>query len=249
MREAGQLHHRGHAQPRRKVKRPKAWKAEAPNQVWSWDITDLPARVRGSWYRLYLILDIYSRKIVAWEIYTEERADHAGRLVTQACLREGVVRDQLVLHADNGSPMKGATMLATLQKLGVVPSFSRPSVSNDNPYSEALFRTLKYVPENPNEPFESLEEARGWVERFVRWYNEEHRHSGIRFVTPGQRHRGEERGLLARRKALYEAAKARHPERWSRETRNWEPVESVWLNPEHEERSSSEEGDLRKHAA
>ena len=122
-------------------------------------------------------------------------------------------------------------MLATLQRLGVMPSFSRPSVSDDNPYSEALFKTLKYHPGFPDKPFDSLEEARKWVVGFVYWYSEIHRHSALRFVTPGQRHRGEDIAVLEQRQALYEAAKLQHPERWSGPTRNWEPDETVYLNP------------------
>ncbi|WP_254046998.1 IS3 family transposase, partial [Pusillimonas sp. T2] len=167
----GQLNRRGRAQPPRPIAAPKAWLAIAPNQVWTWDITFLPSAVRGQFYRLYLILDVYSRLIVGWEIHTEELAMHAATLIDKACLRHGVRRDQLVLHSDNGSPMKGATMLATLQKLGVVPSFSRPSVSNDNPYSEALFKTLKYTPAYPRRRFADIDQARAWVHRFVTWYN------------------------------------------------------------------------------
>jgi transposase InsO family protein len=197
-------------------------------------------------FRLYLAMDIYSRKIVGWEIHEHETAEHASRLIRKACLAEGISEHGLVLHADNGSPMKGATMLATLQRLGVVPSFSRPSVSNDNPYSESLFGTMKYTPAFPSKPFETLRAARHWVHGFVRWYNEEHRHSGIRFVTPGERHRGEEQAILAKRKALYEAAKERNPQRWSGEIRNWEPVGEVWLNPENSEKANAE---IRENAA
>jgi hypothetical protein len=128
--------------------------------------------------------------------------------------------------------MKGATMLATLQKLGVIPSFSRPACSNDNPFSESLFKTLKYRPAYPRRPFDSLMAARQWVGTFVHWYNEEHRHSAINFVTPSQRHAGLDGALLRKRVEVYEAAKARHPERWSGATRNWEPVTIVHLNPE-----------------
>lgn len=231
LREADEQHHRGRAQTPRKVAKPQGYRATAPNRVWSWDITFLAASIRGCFYRLYLVIDIYSRKIVGWEVHEEERAEHASELIRRACLAEGIHRDGLVLHSDNGGPMKGATMLATLQRLGVVPSFSRPSVSDDNPYSESLFRTLKYTPAYPTKPFESLKAARQWVHRFVRWYNEEHRHSAIRYVTPEQRHRGEDEHLLAQRTRVYEAAKARRPERWSGETRNWTPAREVWLNP------------------
>jgi putative transposase len=130
--------------------------------------------------------------------------------------------------------MKGATMLATLQELGVMPSFSRPAVSNDNPYSESLFRTLKYRPQYPSRAFENLSAARQWVDTFVHWYNHEHRHSATRFVTPHERHAGLDGALLDKRVDVYEAAKQRHPERWSGDTRNWNPVYVVHLNPEHQ---------------
>ncbi|WP_419585727.1 transposase, partial [Thiolapillus sp.] len=168
----------------------------------------------GIFFRLYLIMDIYSRKIVGWEIHENETADHAALLIRKACLAEGISMQDLVLHSDNGSPMKGATMLAMLQRLGIVPSFSRPSVSNDNPYSESLFGTMKYTPAYPSKPFESLDAAREWVSEFVHWYNEEHRHSGIQFVTPAQRHSGAEKLILMNRKVVYESAKQRNPERW-----------------------------------
>lgn len=234
LRQANQLQHRGRAQAPNKVKKPKSHRATAPNQVWSWDITFLATLITGMFYRLYLVMDIYSRKIVGWEIHENETAEHASLLIRKACLSEGITRRELVLHSDNGSPMKGATMLATLQRLGVVPSFSRPSVSNDNPYSESLFGTMKYTPAFPSKPFESLDAARKWVHDFVRWYNEEHRHSGIRFVTPSERHSGAELEILNKRTAVYEAAKMRNPMRWSRKTRNWMPIDEVWLNPEKE---------------
>ncbi len=128
-----------------------------------------------------------------------------------------------------------ATMLATLRRLGVVASFSRPSVSNDNPFSESLFGTMKYTPAFPSKTFASLGEAREWVHGFVYWYNEERCHSAIRFVTPGQRHRGENHAILNYRNAVYEQARREHPQRWSRETRNWSPVGKVWLNPQKSE--------------
>lgn len=240
LRAHGQVNRRGRAAPPRKVAKPKAVCATAANRVWSWDITYLPAAVKGQFHRLYLIMDIYSRKIVGWEVHHDELASHAAELISKACLRHGVARNMLVLHADNGSPMKGATMLATLQKLGVVPSFSRPSVSNDNPYSEALFRTLKYTPAYPAGAFADIAAARAWVDRFVTWYNHEHRHSAIRFVTPAQRHAGDDRVLLAARTQVYQAARQRHPDRWrGRAVRNWQPVGAVWLNPDNVEPASA----------
>ncbi len=240
LKEAGQLHHRGRAQAPKRVRKPKSYKATAPNQVWSWDITFLATTIVGIFYRLYLVMDIYSRKIVGWEIHENETADNAALLIRKACLTEGINGQSLVLHSDNGSPMKGATMLATLQWLGVVPSFSRPSVSNDNPYSESLFGTMKYTPTYPSKPFESLDAARDWVNEFIHWYNEEHRHSGIQFVTPAQRHSGVEQSILMNREGVYEAAKQRNPERWSRGTRNWSPISEVWLNPEKSESDGQE---------
>jgi putative transposase len=234
LRDADRQHRRGRSNPPRTVPKPEGFLATRPNQVWSWDITFLASSMRGAFYRLYMVLDIFSRKIVAWEVHENESADHASVLIRKACLAEGVHQAGLVLHADNGGPMKGATMLATLQKLGVVPSFSRPSVSDDNPYSESLFRTLKYSPAHPSKPFESIEAARQWVHGFVHWYNDEHRHSAIRYVTPNQRHRGEDSDLLKQRKAVYEAARQLSPQRWSGQTRNWNPVEEVWLNPPKE---------------
>ena len=230
LREVNQLAHRGKAKPPTR-KRPEPLQANAPNQLWSWDITYLATTVKGVFFYLYLIMDIFSRKIVGWEVYETESADQASKLFRKTYLREGIAGDDLVLHSDNGSPMKGATMLATLQRLGVMPSFSRPSVSDDNPYSEALFKTLKYHPAFPDKPFDSLEEARNWVDGFRHWYNEEHRHSALKFVTPGQRHRGEDIAILERRHMLYEAAKLSLPGRWSGKTRNWTPIGTTYLNP------------------
>ncbi len=234
LRDAEQVNRRGRAEVPRTVAKPKGYQATGPNQVWSWDITYLAASIRGAFYRLYLAEDIFSRKIVGWEIHENETAEHASVLIRKTCLAEGIHEDGLVLHADNGSPMKGATMLATLQKLGIIPSFSRPSVSDDNPYSESLFRTLKYTPAYPAKPFESIEAARQWVHQFVRWYNGEHRHSAIQYVTPNQRHEGLDTSLLSARKVVYEEAKKRNPARWSGDTRNWECVACVWLNPPKE---------------
>ena len=230
LREQRLLSHRSSARPAR-YSRPTEHVATGPNQVWSWDITYLRSPVKGQFYYLYLVVDVFSRMIVGWAVHEEESSDLAGALITEACLREGVDPEELILHSDNGGPMKGATMLATLQWLGIVPSFSRPKVSDDNPYSEALFRTLKYRPEYPSVPFESLESARNWVGEFVRWYNHEHRHSGIKFVTPVSRHCGEEQAILLRRKEAYEEARKKNPNRWSGGIRNWDRIAEVRLNP------------------
>jgi putative transposase len=231
LRDAGEQQHRGRSRTAREARPLATHQARAPNQVWCWDISYLPGPMRGLFYYLYLILDLYSRKIVAAEVFEAESGANAAALVRRAVLREGCINQPLVLHADNGSPMKGATLLATLQGLGVTPSWSRPRVSNDNAYAESLFRTCKYRPDYPAQGFASLEEAREWVERFAHWYNNEHRHAGIRFVTPAERHRGEDAQILAQREAVYAAAQAANPARWSGSTRNWTPVGAVWLNP------------------
>jgi putative transposase len=207
-------------------------RAMRPNQVWSWDITYLPTVIRGRFLRLYLVIDVWSRRIVGWEIHDEESAERAATLIQRICAESGINPNGLVLHSDNGKPMRGSTMITTLQCLGIVPSFSRPHVCNDNAYSEALFRTLKHTAAYPRLPFASGDTARQWVARFVSWYNAEHRHSAIRYVTPDQRHGGMDVAILARRHRLYERARRSTPGRWSGTTRNWEPVGVVVLNPE-----------------
>lgn len=206
--------------------------ATQPNRVWSWDITRLPTVVRGSYLHLYLIMDVWSRRIVGWQVATRESATIAAELVAQICRDNDLDVRGLVLHSDNGAPMRSNTMIATLQWLGVVPSFSRPHVSNDNPYSEALFRTLKYGPTYPRLPFADISSAQRWVARFVNRYNSTHRHSAIRYVTPDERHFGHEHDILARRDQLWKRARRAQPERWSGKTRDWTPVGSVVLNPE-----------------
>jgi putative transposase len=235
-----QLGHRGAERPAQARHKPRALAANAPGQLYSWDITYLPTPVKGIYFYLYLFMDIFSRKIVGWQIYDVESSELAGEVVRDICQRENIAPEQVVLHSDNGSPMKGATMLATLQALGVMPSFSRPSVSNDNPYSESLFKTLKYRPAYPRKAFDSLLAARQWVGSFVHWYNHEHRHSAIRFVTPAQRHAGMDAALLGKRAEVYQEAKMAHPERWSGDTRNWNLVAIVHLNPEQTSRNEAE---------
>lgn len=209
-----------------------AHRATRSNQLWSWDITYLPTPIRGRFLRLYLVMDVWSRRIVGWDVHEHEIATHAATLIQRICTESGVDPRGLVLHSDNGTPMRGRTMVATLQWLGIVPSFSRPHVCNDNPYSEALFRTLKHSPAYPRLPFTDITTARHWVVRFVSWYNREHHHSAIRYVTPDERHSGADVIILARRHALYQQARRRKPGRWARNTRNWTPAETVVLNPE-----------------
>lgn len=223
-------HHRGRAAAP-SPSEPKRHQASGPNEVWVWDITWLPGPIVGTFFYLYLMLDLFSRKVVGWEVHEEENADHASQVVRKASLAEGRGVTPMVLHSDNGSPMKGETMLATLQKLGIAPSFSRPGVSDDNAQAEAFFRTLKYRPGYPSKGFKTLDEARDWSMKFVRWYNTRHQHSALKFVTPAQRHVGADITILEARKALYAKAKAARPERWSGATRNWDRPGDVWLNP------------------
>jgi len=218
--------------------RPKEHVATGPCQVWSWDITYLQTCVKGLFFYLYMVVDVWSRKIIAAQVFAEESMENSSMLLAHTCMIHGVQPEELVLHSDNGGPMKGATMLATLHKLGVVPSFSRPSVSNDNPYSESLFRTMKYRPEYPSKPFEKIEQAQSWVDGFVFWYNTQHLHSSIRYVTPDDRHFGREEHILANRRKVYEKARSRNPNRWSKSIRNWNPVHRVWLNPENKDETS-----------
>lgn len=225
------LAHRSKSSPRQHVK-PEALLATAPNQIWSWDITYLRAEVRGKFYYLYLPMDIFSRYIVHWEIHETESAELAGQMIRRAYVKENIRPGQIKLHSDNGGPMKGATMLATLQWLGISPSLSRPRVSDDNPFSESLFKTLKYCPSYPlGGRFESIDDANLWVKGFVHWYNNVHLHSGINWVTPASRHANLDRLILEERNAVYEAARQKNPNRWSENTRNWSREETVELNP------------------
>jgi putative transposase len=230
LRSVGQIKHR--ASSNAPVwKKPEPLRATAPNQLYSWDITYLPTAVRGRHYYLYMFLDIFSRKAVGWAVYENELSDLAADVVRDVCSREKIQPGQVVLHSDNGNAMKGASMLAMLQELGVARSLSRPAVSNDNPYSESQFKTLKGHPTYPRKPFADLTQAREWVARFVHWYNEVHRHCGIGFVTPSQRHAGLDVKILKHREEVYRAARLRNPTRWSAGTRNWTRVDVVHLNP------------------
>jgi putative transposase len=236
LRDAGQNAHRGRAKRPQPSRRPTTHLATAPNQVWCWDVTWLPSTVTGRWYYLFLIVDLYSRKVVGYEVHAEESGEHAADLLKRTALAEGLHADAArpVLHGDNGAALKATTVLAMLRWLGIAPSYSRPRVSNDNAYVESLFRTAKYRPGFPAGGFADLETARQWALQFVGWYNTEHRHSGIRFVTPEARHQGKDIALLEKRHALYQQSRRRNPRRWSQHTRNWTPVQRVALNPERE---------------
>lgn len=239
-----QNNHRGRS--KKPIKRPvSTHQSTGPNQVWMWDITWLPGPVKGSYFYLYLMMDLFSRKVVAWEVWDSESAENASVLVRRAVMSENRFNKKapLILHSDNGSPMKGATLLETLYSLGITPSRSRPRVSNDNPYAESIFRTFKYRPSFPTKGFSDLESSRTWALTFIKWYNKEHRHSGLNYLTPEQRHTGQTDAIFAKRTQVYEAARAKNPLRWSRSTRSWKLDDVVWLNPE---KVNSEYSDINK---
>jgi putative transposase len=230
----GQAHRRGRARPPQEPRPVPRLRADGPKPLWRRDITYLPTTVRGVWLYLYLVIDVWSRKVVAWDVAEREDTATAADLVSRACLRERISNRRqhpLILHADNGNAMRAATLEARLEELGVLRSFSRPRVSNDNPYSESLLRTAKYRPDYPSRPFASREDACQWVAMFVDWYNHRHRHSGIKFVTPQQRHSGQAVEICRNRAVVYEQARQRNPRRWSRSTRCWRPPDVVWINP------------------
>lgn len=232
-----QLTHRGRSKERSYTRGLTTHVANAPKQLWSWDITYLASFVKGQFYYLYLFEDIFSRKIVGYEVYELESGELAAQLLQRIVLSEQCINNpvSVVLHSDNGAPMKSQTLKAKMEEMGVISSYSRPRVSNDNPFSESLFRTLKYCPIWPSNGFKSLEEARLWVQKFVNWYNDTHRHSQIGFVTPSQKHTGEDIQLMENRRHVYQAAKLKNPSRWSGNIRNWSAITEVTLNPEKKE--------------
>jgi len=236
LRAQGQVRHRGRSKTPQRKRPPSTHVATGPRQLWCWDMTYLPAKVVGQWFHLYLILDVYSRKIVGFEVHDTDSSDHAVDLLRRTTLAEGIHTspNKPVLHGDNGATMKATTVLAMMHWLGLKASYSRPRVSDDNSFVEALFRTAKYRPQYPVAGFKNLEDARDWASRFVAWYNHEHRHSGIRYVSPAQRHAGQDRAILCKRHALYAEARTANPRRWVRQTRNWEPIAAVTLNPERD---------------
>jgi len=205
--------------------------ARGINEIWSWDITWLPTLVKGRYFYLYVIIDMYSRYVVGWHLATVESAELAEQFIAQACARQGIEKEQLTLHADRGAPMRSKTVTALLQDLGVKKSHSRPRTSNDNAYSEAQFKTLKYRPDYPGE-FVDMEDARQWVRAFMRWYNQEHYHSGLSLLTPKVVHEGHSKQVCAQRQKVLDTAYQAHPERFKngRPESKREPAE-VWLNP------------------
>ncbi len=227
LKEERLLSHRRKSKAPVKREKPRL-KATGPDQVYSWDITWLKSEVAGLYYYLYFVMDIFSRKIIHWEIHESESSEKAAGMLRKISAKK-IIRG-LTLHSDNGAPMKGYTMLAMMQALNVIPSFSRPRVSTDNPYSESLFRTLKYRPLYPDR-FSSMDEAISWTKGFVYWYNREHLHSGISYVTPHDRHYGKDIVLLEKRRITYQTAYQKNPQRWSRGPKQWNRKEVVYINP------------------
>jgi putative transposase len=238
LRERGQTRHRGRAKAPRASRPPTTHIATAPRQVWCWDMTYLPATVLGRWYFLYLILDLYSRTIVSWEVHETDDSHHASHLVARAALSEGIhaldAENRPVLHGDNGATLKATTVLAMLQWLGINPSYSRPRVSDDNALRRVVVQNREVSPEFPVKGFSDVGTARVWATKFVHWYNHEHAHSGFRYVSPAQRHSGDDVQILASRHALYQRARNANPRRWSRSTRNCTPITVATLNPERD---------------
>ena len=229
LKENNLLKHRGKSKPRsKKNTKPDELKATGSNQVWSWDITYMKSAILGMFFYLYLFIDIWTRKIVGWEVHEYESAEISSEIMIRLEHEYGI--NGIRLHSDRGSPMKGSTMLLTLYNLGVISSYSRPRVSDDNPYSESLFKTLKYTAGYPKY-FKNIDHAQEWVLEFVNWYNNEHRHSGINYVTPDQREKGLDIKILEKRRKIYRDARLKNPLRWSGRNKNWEHKKVVFLNP------------------
>ena len=241
LKQAGLLNHRGRAKARTARAAPTTHEADAPNQVWMMDVTWLPTRVSGQFYYLYMVEDLYSRFGVYWEVFETENSDNTIKVIETSMWREKCLLSPPVLHHDNGSPLVSHTVQSKVLSMGITPSRSRPRVSNDNAYIESFFRTLKYCPMWPSQGFANLTEAREWVQKFMEWYNEQHKHSALKFVTPGQRHRGEDIALLEQRDEFYRQLKSQRPDRWRNQTRNWEHQRTMTLNPEKQREKSSDD--------
>jgi transposase InsO family protein len=233
LRAAGLIHHRGNSRPGHKQDRPIELKANGPDQVYSWDITWLPTCVRGLFLFAYMIIDVWSRKVVGWEIHTEKSAAITEEMFKRLAREKNL--KGVKLHSDNGHPMKGSMLLVTLHLMGVLPSFSRPRVSNDNPFIESFFKTVKFTPGYPGR-FRDIEHTREWMADFVAWYNTEHRHSGIGYITPQQRHSGQVKKIMRFRNEVMEEARIIHPERFSGKPVRWSEHPVVYLNPSVETR-------------
>ena len=241
MRQEGLLNHRGRSRPPREPRDPPVLAATGIHQVLAWDITLLPGPVQGQFYYLYMVLDVWSRRILGVEVHERESGELAKHFFDRVCRDEGISPGSAtILHSDNGAPMRSSTLAAKLVELGIERSFSRPRVSNDNAYAESLFRTMKYHHSYPLRRFRDLLSVRAWADGFVHWYNTEHRHSGIQHVTPDQRHYGEAEAICRTRQETYEEAREQHPRRWSRRPRDWSQPRVVQINhPNHQKEAAS----------
>lgn len=230
------LHENDEVQERRKQRQhPHYVKPELlatqPNQLWSWDITKLLGPAKWTYYYMYVILDVFSRYVVGWLISEQESAQLAEQFIAQSCFKQDICQDQLTLHADRGSSMTSKMVAHLLADLGVTKTHSRPYTSNDNPFSEAQFKTMKYRPSYPDH-FGSIEDARAWAKPFFHWYNHEHRHTGLGLMTPAAIHTGQVAQLTARRRATLQAAYEKHPERFVKgRPQPLQIPDKVWINP------------------
>ena len=240
MRQEGLLNHRGRSRPPREKREVPVLEATGIHQVLAWDITLLPGAVRGQFFYLYMVMDVWSRRILGVEVHEQESGHLASEFFDRVCRDEGIRKGMAtVLHSDNGAPMRSFTLAAKLAELGVIRSFSRPGVGNDNAFAESLFRTMQYHQSYPNSRFRDLLSVRAWVDGFVDWYNNEHRHSGIQYVTPNQRHYGQADEICTRRQQTYEKARELNPRRWSRQPRNWSQPQTVKINHPRAEKDVS----------
>ena len=226
----------GQVQERRPQRAPRVYhkprlRATGPNQVWSWDITLLPGPTRGHFYYLYVILDVYSRYVVGWLLALCESAELAETLVATTCIKQGIQREQLTLHADRGSAMRSLTLAQLLSELGVAKSHTRPYTPNDNPFSEAQFKTLKYRPDYPGQ-FSNWESAQNWLQAFFYWYNQQHCHTGLALMTPAVVHYGRADRVSGKRQQVMDMAYKIHPERFrGGRPAVAAPPQEVWINP------------------
>ncbi len=222
------LSHRGNTRPPQERTHPPERKATGPNQVWTWDITFLKTDVRGLFFYAYVIIDIWDRSIVRWAIHDREDDTLAYELFNQALGANNY--PNVYVHSDNGNPMKGVTLMALFYDLGICNSYSRPRVSNDNPFIESLFKTLKYSSSYPHK-FKTIAIAREWFALFVSWYNTSHSHSGINFVTPLEMRTGKYKAIVTNRNKVMVEAKAKNPHRWSQKVKKLATEHIVYLNP------------------
>ncbi len=220
--------------------------ATGPNQVWSWDITKLKGPAKWTYFHLYVILDIFSRLVVGWMVAHRESAELAKRLIRESCEKQGIEPEQLILHADRGSSMKSKSVAFLLADLGVTKTHSRPHVSNDNPYSEAQFKTLKYRPEFPQR-FGCLQDAQSHCRTFFDWYNTQHLHSGIAMLTPQAVHYGEADAILKHRTEILKTARMKNPVRFKGKSLTLpELPKAAWINkPSKDRKQVQEEPDIR----